>query len=238
MINSFDTFGDLPLALQQEAIREGERLLDAQFTAATAADQRALTWAGFLIAAATAALAGGVALFNKKPVDPLLGYSSIIFAISMLRAAWLAIKTVRPSKFAFPGNHPANWLPHEWDCVGTDQDKLKAASIDQARSLENCICENRDIAASKAGSMRESFQWAVWSVVAAGLLLLSVVTGRTFTIQEPTSEIIRQTADEGLALECGVREALLTQVISAEQINLTAGPRSVFGRGAGASTAS
>lgn len=77
MSKSFDTFSDLPIALQQEALREGERLLDAQFTAAIAADQRALTWAGFLIAAATAALGGGVALFNKNPVDPLLGYASI-----------------------------------------------------------------------------------------------------------------------------------------------------------------
>jgi len=190
MSKAFDSFGELPVALQQEAIREGERLLDAQFTAAIAADQRALTWGGFLIAAATAALGAGVALFNKRPVDPLLGYASIIFSISLLRAAWVAIRTVRPSKFAFPGNHPANWLPHEWDCVGTEEDKLKAARTDQARSLENCICDNRDAAARKARSMRHSFEFALWSVVAAGLLLLVTVTGRTFTIQEPTSEII------------------------------------------------
>jgi hypothetical protein len=47
MRNAFDTFSDLPEALQKEAIREGEKLLETQFAAATAADQRALTWSGF-----------------------------------------------------------------------------------------------------------------------------------------------------------------------------------------------
>ena len=191
MSKSFETFANLPVSLQCEAIREGERLLDAQFAAATAADQRALTWAGFLIAAATAALGGGVALFNNSQSDLILGYASILFGCSVLRGAWVAIKTVRPGKFAFPGNHPANWLPCEWNCVGSDENKQMIARTDQAKSLENCICENRDLAAAKARSMNASFGWTLWSVVAAGLLLIMVETTRSLTIQEPNSGVIR-----------------------------------------------
>lgn len=192
MRKNFDSFVDLPVSLQREAIREGEKLLDAQFTAASSADQRALTWIGFLIAAATAALGGGVALFNKNPADLLLGYISILFGISQLKAAWTAIETVRPSKFGFAGNRPANWLPEEWDCAGTAKDKEQKARTDQARHIDACICDNRDAAEQKARAMSSSFQWALRSAVIAGVLLLGIVTARNFTILEPISDIARR----------------------------------------------
>lgn len=191
MRKNFDTFADLPVTLQKEAIREGEKLLDTQFTAATTADQRALTWAGFLIAAATAALGGGVALFNNQHPDLVLGYGSIIFGIAMLRAAWLAIETVRPSKFGFPGNQPSYWLPEEWECKGSAQEKEATARTDQARHLDKCICENREAAEASAKAMHKSFEWAVWSVVAAGLILLAIVTHRHVPMVEQTLEIAR-----------------------------------------------
>lgn len=191
MRKNFDTFADLPVSLQKEAIREGEKLLDAQFTSATAADQRNLTWAGFLIAAATAALGGGVALFNNDRPDLVLGYGSIVFGIVMLWPAWTAIKTVRPSKFGFPGNRPGNWLPEEWDCKGTAKEKEQAARTDQARHLDACICDNRDTAEGRAQAMHRSFHWALWTVVIAGVLLVAIVTLRNFPIFGPISEFVK-----------------------------------------------
>jgi hypothetical protein len=191
MRKNFDTFKDLPVSLQKEAIREGEKLLDTQFTAATTADQRALTWAGFLIAAATAALGGGVALFNGQHPDLVLGYGSILFGIAMLNAAWLAIQTVRPSKFGFPGNQPANWLPEEWDCVGSAKDKEQVARTDQARHLDACISDNRDAAEANAKEMHRSFEWALWSVVVAGFVLLAIVTHRNVPAVEHGLEFAR-----------------------------------------------
>jgi hypothetical protein len=191
MRKNFDSFADLPVTLQKEAIREGEKLLDTQFTAATAADQRALTWAGFLIAAATAALGGGVALFNGTQPDLVLGYGSIIFGIAMLMASWTAIQTVRPSKFGFPGNQPAYWLPEEWDCKGSANNKEQTARTDQARHLETCICENREAAEKNARAMHRSFQWALWSVIVAGAVLLAIVTHRHLPVVEHALEFAR-----------------------------------------------
>jgi hypothetical protein len=191
MRKNFDTFADLPISLQKEAIREGEKLLDTQFTAATAADQRALTWAGFLIAAATAALGGGVALFNNHPPDLVLGYGSILFGIAMLKPAWTAIETVRPAKFGFPGNRPGHWLPDEWDCKGTAKEKEQQARTDQATHLDACICDNRDAAEERSRAMHSSFAWALWSVVVAGFVLLMIVTHRHVPMVEHALEIAR-----------------------------------------------
>ena len=62
MGNTFETFSDLPDELQLEALREGEMLLQAQLTVATAADQRALTWGGLLLTGASATLGGAFAM--------------------------------------------------------------------------------------------------------------------------------------------------------------------------------
>lgn len=190
MRKKFDSFAGLPLSLQKEAIREGEKLLDAQFMAASGADQRALTWAGFLISPATGALGGGIALFNKTPADVVLGYISIGFGIALLASAWIAIETVRPGRYDFPGNRPAHWLPEEWASSGTNQHREQTARTDQAQHLDACICKNRDRAAEKARAMGSSFHLALWSAVLAGVALVIIVTARHFTIREPISEIV------------------------------------------------
>lgn len=80
MSNKFDSFTDLPERLQVEALREGEMLLQAQLTIASAADQRGLTWGGLLLTGATAAIGAGVALLFKKGPNQDL--------ISSLAACW------------------------------------------------------------------------------------------------------------------------------------------------------
>jgi hypothetical protein len=132
-----------------------------------------------------------VALFNNQHPDLVLGYGSILFGIAMLNAAWLAIKTVRPARFGFPGNRPGHWLPDEWDCKGTAQQKEQTARTDQAKHLDACICDNRDAAGQMAGAMHRSIQWALWSVVVAGVFLLAIVTHRHVPVVEQTLELLR-----------------------------------------------
>lgn len=184
MSNIFDEFGDLPLELQKEALREGEKLLDAQFAAATAADQRALTWAGFLLTGATGALGGGIALFNTQKPDVWLGYLAIIFAAAILRSAWLALATVRPTLFCLPGNRPAHWLPSEWNCVGSAQAKVKTARKDQARHIDGFIVGNKEASAQRAAKMQRSFSWAFWTASIAGITLIATVTARNPSVQK------------------------------------------------------
>jgi len=195
MRNSFDRFKELPDRLQDEAIREGEKLLEAQLAVATAADQRALTWGGFLLTGATAAFGGGVALFNNGPADPLLGYTAILFGVALLWAAWLSLMPVAPSLFCFPGNRPGLWLPDQWDCTGDESEKIEKARVDQAQQLDKFIRNNMKDAEKRAKEMRRSFQLAFGAVLAAGLFLLITVTARQFAICGAISEIF------GLQLE-------------------------------------
>jgi len=165
MRKQFETFKSLPEDLQKEALREGDLRLASQLAIATSADQRALTWGGFLIAAATASLGGGIALLTKTSPDITLSALALVFAAAILRAAWLAISTVVPASFALPGNHPASWLPNEWECNGTDERKIAQARAEQADHLDVCINENREYAEMNGRIMRHSFRWALWTLV-------------------------------------------------------------------------
>ena len=180
MSNEFESFSRLPTELQKEAIREGELRLQAQLQVATAADQRALTWGGLLVAAVTGALGGGLALVAKEQPDYVLGALAIGFALSMLKAAWKALDTVRPGLFCMPGNKPGNWLPENWACTGSTDRKCALARIDQAEQMTRHIGENAKTAGTKAAAMSASFRHAkrtiTWAVEAIAVVLLIRLT--------------------------------------------------------------
>lgn len=178
MRNEFESFKTLPVELQKEALREGELRLAAQFATASAADQRALTWGGLLIAAATASLGGGIALLTKTPPDVGLALLALAFAGAILRAAWLALSTVVPASFALPGNHPCSWLPDQWECSGTDGVKIAQARAEQADHIDACITENRDYAEANGRIMRRSFTWALWTVLVSSVAFGAVLAYR------------------------------------------------------------
>lgn len=179
MGNTFETFSDLPDELQLEALREGEMLLQAQLTVATAADQRALTWGGLLLTGASATLGGAFAMLFKKAPDMGLIYLAVLFAAALFIAAWLAISTVAPRLYCMPGNYPDSWLPEHWDCVGDAKSKLQQARRDQAAQLDKFIRENAASAKTRAKRMHGSFGFAFFAVFAAWVcFLLYLTTGR------------------------------------------------------------
>lgn len=178
MSNNFDTFRDLPEELQKTAIREGEAWLEAQLHTANSADQRALTWAGFLIAAATAALGGGIALISKSAPDYILSVIALAYAGGCLLAAWFAVMTAQPKAFSFPGNRPGNWLPAEWDCVGDDQEKIGCARCDQAKHIDKAIIENAKIAKKHGEDMSLSMAIGFYATLLAGLAIALLILAR------------------------------------------------------------
>lgn len=178
MSNDFESFSALPEELQREALREGELRLQAQLAIATAADQRAMSWGSLLVAAATGALGGGLALISKEQPDYSLGLLAALFASTMMISAWFALSTVLPAQFCVPGNNPAGWLPREWDCVGTKSNKLKQARRDQAKHLSKQITENADGAKVKAVSMAKSFRWSKLSIWISGAILPGMIVYR------------------------------------------------------------
>jgi hypothetical protein len=150
--------------------------LQAQLQVATAADQRALSWGGLLIAAATGALGGGLALVSKSEPDYVLGLLAIAFASAMMAAASKALLTVQPKQFFLPGNKPANWLPEEWDCVGTNRLKIEQARKEQAEQISKHIQQNARDARLRAARMTCSFMLAKWTIwIGGGALLVSIV---------------------------------------------------------------
>lgn len=74
---------------------------------------------------------------------------------------------MKPKLFCLPGNSPFSWLPSEWDCKGTDAEKIAQARRDQAAQLAKFIRDNASTAASSAGMMKWSFGIAFFSVMAA-----------------------------------------------------------------------
>src|SRR3546814_4971368 len=104
-IKSFDELRQLPECVLFEVVREAELLIQAQLTCAIAADQRALTFAGFLITAATAAFGGGVALAMTDHRIAITALA-VLYAGGLSYAAYLASESARPNLFCFPGNYP------------------------------------------------------------------------------------------------------------------------------------
>lgn len=167
MGNTFDSFDDLPEKLQLEALREGETLLQTQLTVATAADQRALSWAGLLLTGASASLGGAFALQIKAGSAAELQLLAVLVSAALFISAWLAIRTVAPKPYCLPGNTPGSWLPAEWNCIGSTSKKIANARRDQASQIHKFIEANAQVAKENAVQMRLSVGIAFFAVLAA-----------------------------------------------------------------------
>jgi hypothetical protein len=169
--------GRLEDEVLKEVVREAEARLGAQLQIATAADQRALTFAGFLIATATAALGAGLALLTRVPTDFTLAAVSLGFALGILAAAAIAMYTIWPRTFAIPGNEPENWLPENWASGGNDL-TIKRARVEQATCLQDMLKRNAVAARTAAKRMRLSMAVSAACVAVAALLLAGTLICR------------------------------------------------------------
>ena len=208
MSNEFEAISSLDESVQQEIIREAEMRLDAQLTVATAADQRALTFGGFLIATATAALGGGIALLTKDKPDFGLAAVAVGFACPILYASWEAIRTTMPKLFCLPGNRPGLWLPDQWESHGIHPPTLPRARIEQAKHLDNAIKQNADGAKTLARHMHRAFYVTLGSVVLAALALFGVMLFRLGEAGSKASSLETQgqtSSNPSVVLNCSSR---------------------------------
>jgi hypothetical protein len=191
-LQKFDVLRRFEADVLSEIVKEGEARLQAQLQIATAADQRALTFAGFQIASATGALAGGVALVSKDGPEFLLAALALGFAAFMLYCAYLALRTVRPAMFSIPGNRPNGWLPENWLASAGGDFSIKIARIEQAACIDEAIIDNDKIISRSAKTMHRSMDLTLRTVGISGFLFFITIVGQNWTIREPNSEIIRR----------------------------------------------
>ncbi|WP_157410175.1 hypothetical protein [Sphingobium xenophagum] len=169
--NDFEALRSFDQEVLDEIVREAELYLQAQFTAAGASDQRGMAWAGFMIASTTAALAAAASLVVSGG-HIILAITSLGAAAMLLLSTFLAAKAVRPNKFCFPGNRPANWLPENWHGNGVGTLDIKQARLEQAHTLEKQICDNVEWAEEAGKLLHHSMDVAMAAVLLAGCVVV------------------------------------------------------------------
>lgn len=96
---------DMLLEIQAAA----ERRLDAQLTAALAADQRALIFAGLLGVAAAAFTSAAVTMLVDAQSNLFFQALAVCASLGMILAMGLAVFAARPTKWSYPGGLPESW---------------------------------------------------------------------------------------------------------------------------------
>ena len=131
-----------------EVIRQAESFIAGQLTAAIAADQRALTFAGLLVAG-VAAMIGAVASMQPSHavIRPL-----IYIAACLLLAALAALWSARPTKWHLPGNEPQCWL----NDIQTEHDPMLVCKADTAEIYQSMIDDNKGQVEKAKWAMRFS----------------------------------------------------------------------------------
>jgi hypothetical protein len=125
------------LDLLKEIVALSEKRLEAQLSAALAADQRALVFAGFLVTSIIALLGGGTALLLKAPADLFLGWTALVTAAVLAASLGLTVFSARPVTWAYPGTSPEIW---KGDIAGKKGEAARLA--ERAADCENKIVEN------------------------------------------------------------------------------------------------
>lgn len=164
-----------------EIIREGELRLNAQIATATAADQRALSIAGFQVASLTA-LVGGMAalLLSKAPNIFVVGVGFFQIAAFLLAAA-NSIASARPQLFSFPGNKPENWFASDWNFQNLTEATatIEKARVEQIYCLNQAISKNTDTMEDSARSMKLSIDMMFWSILMSSILMAGYAIYKT-----------------------------------------------------------
>ncbi len=94
--------------MAREIKSQGERYIEGQLQIALASDQRAATMAGIFTAIATAAIAGGIAYWDKTGSAHVLS-AGLAGGFWMMIGVGLCLWAARPVDFYIPGNHPEQW---------------------------------------------------------------------------------------------------------------------------------
>lgn len=169
--NRVSELSTLKIEVLQEVVREGELMLAAQLAVASAADQRAMTLAGLLIAGATASAGGVVAMLLGDSPNWNIALVGSAYAAAAITIAGFALWSARPGRFSFPGNEPASWHPEQWQIGALGPHTIHQARVEQAVNLQSQIKKNQRIQARNALWLRISLLLAFLATVLAAVAI-------------------------------------------------------------------
>ena len=158
----------LPDKLLDEAIREGELKVSAQFQSRLATEQRGYTILGLTLTMTAAAMAAYTSSRQPNGLDAKLAQISFTFAAGLFISTMCSTWSIWPERFYQPGNEPKNWLPQKWH-VPEGKCQLKWAKVEQANALQIQIKGNALDARIRAGRQRASIAIAILTAITAAI---------------------------------------------------------------------
>lgn len=168
----FEHLLDFEQEVLEKIVHEGEIRLEAQLATANAADQRALTYLGYLVATATASVGAAVALLlSQAPRLPLI-MIAFAFAGCLLFCAFKALQSVTPKQFSFPGNKPQNWFCNDWNFPKNKGRKIEQALVEQCFTLNQAVCKNQNDMESNADALNKAISCSIEATALFGFALL------------------------------------------------------------------
>lgn len=174
-------------AVLERIVLEGEAKLQAQLSVATASDQRAISFLGFLVGAATAVIGASVALLLSNTPNFALICIAYLYAAALITASSKAVKVFKPKAFSFPGNEPENWLTTQWNFEKNSERSIKHALVEQCYTLNQAIKKNALDMEKNAAYLKQSIDIARWTTTYAALLLAAYSVAVLIDINGPTA---------------------------------------------------
>ncbi|MBW6523430.1 hypothetical protein KZ810_07955 [Sphingomonas sp. RHCKR47] len=116
--------------------------LQAQLSAAIAADQRAMVWSGLLAAAAAALASAASVCLTSSPPKIGLGYTAVVGCGGLLIGLLFAVLAARPSRWFYPGSLPSAWISD----IRTHKPQAQAMQ-EFCDDLSDMICKNERLMA-------------------------------------------------------------------------------------------
>jgi len=161
---SENLFESASVEMLAEIIREAESRMSAQQAAASAADQRALTFAGLLAAGATAFIS------QLSPHHNAAFWINVVVTVLLISAALLALCSARPTPWGFVGSEPGQWID---DIV--ERRPMHIVFAEQASHYDGAIRRN-DRHMKLAGNTMKT------SMVLTAIALFVAIASRTLPI--------------------------------------------------------
>lgn len=159
------TLGKADEAFVDEILREAEARLSAQLEVAVAADQRAMTFLGFLLTLVVFLIGGALAAFTAETPSVSIALIAAIGAVGFVAASYFAYQASKPVNFEFVGNDPSGW-------VGDVEEgkTLLAAKAEQCAHYDEMLKDNRAAMSRSSEALQRSSAIAAITVGVCGLL--------------------------------------------------------------------